>query len=119
MLNPSTWFWQYCQTYTVGSDSYFRLTAHGFRSHARPKVLNLAAMSDIIALGLAAMTATNNVFFVEANDVSSVLPKFQPLWLLENQDLCSFDLKTCFATLFFYPKTSIKHLINHEAPFMV
>jgi len=66
-------------------------------------------------LGLAAMTATDNVFFIEANDVASVLPRFQPPWLPENQDLCSFDLKTCFATLF-YPKTSIKHPINHENP---
>ena len=91
---------KYCQTYAIGSDSHFRLTTHRFRSHARPKVVDLAVMSDLIALGLAAMTATDNVFFIEANDVASVLPRFQPPWLPENQDLCSFDLKTCFATLF-------------------
>jgi len=109
LSDPCCWVWQPFQT-------------HGSwvsQSCARPKVVNLAAMSDIIVLGLAAMTATNNVFFVEPNDVSSVLLKFRPLWLPENQDLCSFDLKTCFATLFFNPKTSIRHPINHETPFMV
>jgi hypothetical protein len=60
-------------------------------------------------LGLATMPTTNDMSLAKANNVSLVLPRFQPLWWLENQDLCSFDLKTCFATRF-----DLKHFRNHD-----
>jgi len=46
------------------------------------------------------MLVTKDALPTEAYNVSRVLPKFRPLWLLENQDLCFFYLKTSFATRF-------------------
>jgi hypothetical protein len=69
----------------------------------------MVTIPDPNTLGLATMLATNDASLARANNVSLVLPRFQPLWWLENQGLCSFDLKTCFATRF-----DLKHSRNHD-----
>jgi hypothetical protein len=72
-------------------------------------------MLDPNVLGVAALLATDDASLVEADDVSLVLPKFWPLWLLGNQGLCYFYPKTCFAT-YSLLKTPIKDPRNHDKP---
>jgi len=70
-------------------------------------------MPDPSIFGLAVMPVIDDASPVEASNVLPVLPRFRPLWWLENRGLYSFDPKTYFATLFL-PKKTIKHPRNHD-----
>ena len=73
-------------------------------------------MPDPCVLGVTAMPTTEDASLVEADDMLPVLPRFKPLWLLENQDLCFFFYpKACFAT-YSLLKTLTKHSKNHNKP---
>jgi len=72
--------------------------------------------SDIVAwsqhLGFGMATKLNSCPWVWQS-YPPILSRLRSLWWPENQNLCSLNLKTCFA-IYFSPKTHIKHPRNHE-----
>ena len=65
----------------------------------------IVTMRDPSVLGVAAIPTTDDALLVEADDVSVVLPRFWPLWLLEIRAYAFFTQK-----LVLQPIIYLKHL---------